>query len=125
VTAESALSLVSKLGPQQHQRKVRWEQVHLEPPSPRRFNPEVTPELEGVVLKCLEKEPARRYSSTMELLGALEYNIALPEHFQPVMMNSEPADILSVPPTPAQEKAPARVAALTKTHRHRNAALVG
>ena len=41
--------------------KVRWEQINLPPISPRRFNPQITPELEAVVLRCLEKNPAQRY----------------------------------------------------------------
>ena len=50
--------------------KVRWEQINLKPPSLRRFNPGISPELEAVVLKCLEKEPARRYASASELFNA-------------------------------------------------------
>jgi len=40
--------------------RVRWEQSHLPPPPPRRFNPRVPPEAEAVVLKALEKDPRRR-----------------------------------------------------------------
>ncbi len=52
--------------------RVRWEQVHVKPFSPRRFNPQISPELENVVLKCLEKEPERRYAGSLELLEALQ-----------------------------------------------------
>jgi serine/threonine protein kinase/WD40 repeat protein len=38
-----------------------------EPQPPRRLNPKVPPDLEAVVLKCLEKDPARRYGSAAEL----------------------------------------------------------
>jgi phosphate/phosphite/phosphonate ABC transporter binding protein len=51
--------------------KVRWEQVNLEPPSPREWNEEVTPEVEAVVRKCLSKQPEERYGSVLELLNAL------------------------------------------------------
>jgi formylglycine-generating enzyme required for sulfatase activity len=52
--------------------KVRWEQTKLKPPSPREHNPALSRELEAVVLKCLEKDPAKRYVSALELLNALE-----------------------------------------------------
>jgi eukaryotic-like serine/threonine-protein kinase len=47
---------------------------HLEepPPAPRTIWPEVPPKLEGVILRCLEKDPAARYRSVDELLKDLE-----------------------------------------------------
>jgi serine/threonine protein kinase len=52
--------------------KVRWEQVHLEPISPRRFNPRIAPELEAVVLNCLEKDSVDRYTSALNLFNDFE-----------------------------------------------------
>jgi len=52
--------------------KVRWEQVNLEPPSIHRWNPDISPELEALVLNCLEKDPEKRYVSALDLLNALE-----------------------------------------------------
>ncbi|MFB0565781.1 MAG: serine/threonine protein kinase, partial [Candidatus Aminicenantaceae bacterium] len=37
------------------------------PPDPRKFNPQVTPELSRLILKCMEKERERRYQSAEEL----------------------------------------------------------
>jgi len=56
--------------------KVRWEQINLPPPPPKRWNPDISDELEAVVLKCLAKDPAERFASPLELLNALE--LALP-----------------------------------------------
>jgi len=75
--------------------KVRWEQRHLDPPSPRKWNPAITEELEAVINKCLSKEPSDRYGSVQEFLDALtpalhlegvdsgRYRIARPEPEEP------------------------------------------
>ena len=41
--------------------------IHDEPPSPRRFNGRVAPDMETIVLKCLEKEPGERYATAKDL----------------------------------------------------------
>jgi serine/threonine protein kinase/formylglycine-generating enzyme required for sulfatase activity len=52
--------------------RVRWEHLHLPAPSPRSYNPLVPVPLEAVILRCIEKDPGRRFASAMELFGALE-----------------------------------------------------
>jgi len=45
--------------------------VQQPPPRPRSLNPKLPPELEAVILRGLEKDPARRWQTTGELLAAL------------------------------------------------------
>ena len=59
--------------------KVRWEQVRLAPESPRKFNKKISPEMEAVVMRCLQKDPAKRFASSLELLDALHVGKPAPE----------------------------------------------
>jgi serine/threonine-protein kinase len=45
--------------------------LHEDPGPPRSLNPGISAELNDVVMKCLEKEPANRYQSAAELREAL------------------------------------------------------
>ncbi len=42
------------------------------PPHPRKFNPELSPELSAVILKCMAKEKEERYQSAQDLLRDLD-----------------------------------------------------
>jgi serine/threonine protein kinase len=79
--------------------KVRWEQMNLRPPSPRKWNPQIAPEVEAVVLRCLDKERARRYASTPEMLAALEQALSQQPRYIPVPVPPEPPH-----PTPANSR---------------------
>ncbi len=77
--------------------RIRWEQMHLPAPSPRRFNFLIRPELEAIVLRCLEKEPKRRYANALDLLSALEQ--AVPSRPKP-SARPEPTPVPIPVPTP-------------------------
>ncbi|HEY1540617.1 MAG TPA: Stk1 family PASTA domain-containing Ser/Thr kinase [Solirubrobacteraceae bacterium] len=51
---------------------VALKQVSETPIAPRRLNPAVTPELEAIVLRALEKDPADRFADADEFIAALE-----------------------------------------------------
>jgi serine/threonine-protein kinase len=45
--------------------------IQTPPPRPRNLNPHLREDIEGVILRCLEKAPARRYGKVSELLADL------------------------------------------------------
>lgn len=81
--------------------KVRWEHINLTPESPRRYNKEIPLDLEAVVMKCLDKDPARRYTSPMELLISLEKALAnYKVSTHPSTRLTTAADEMTLPPLP-------------------------
>lgn len=58
--------------------KIRWEKRNLPPPPPRQYNPGISPQLEAVIMRCLQIEPARRYKSVTALLEALAEAVGVP-----------------------------------------------
>jgi len=85
--------------------KVRWEQTHLEAPSPRRWNAGVSQEVEQIVIKCLEKDPVQRYQRVQDLLLDLERAIQSP--IAELASNGTQTDPIAGP-IAALEKAPGR-----------------
>jgi len=51
---------------------IGYHHLHTPAPSPRSFNSEITEDIEKVILKCLEKDPDKRFQTAKELLAALE-----------------------------------------------------
>ncbi|HMP05873.1 MAG TPA: serine/threonine-protein kinase, partial [Lacipirellulaceae bacterium] len=49
-----------------------WHQLmHAEPPRIRQYNPKLSSDLETIVRKCMEKEPARRYQTARDVRDEL------------------------------------------------------
>jgi serine/threonine-protein kinase len=46
--------------------------THVTPPPPRQRNPAISADFEAVILRCLEKDPGRRFRSASEMAQALQ-----------------------------------------------------
>jgi serine/threonine-protein kinase len=49
-----------------------YHHLHTPPPNPKSINSNIPDVLVGVILKCLEKNPANRYQSAKEILEELK-----------------------------------------------------
>lgn len=58
---------------------VGFKQMKEQPPAPRTIAPYLPVEIEGIILKCLQKNPVERYSSVTELRKDLEKGTRQPE----------------------------------------------
>src|SRR3954453_10126612 len=70
---------------------IALKQVNERPVPPSAFNRAVTPELEAVVLRALEKDPARRFPDADAFIAALEHaRAALPGGVAPTVVETTP-----------------------------------
>jgi serine/threonine protein kinase len=51
--------------------RMRYAHLHVQPPDPRQINHVIPSELATIVLRCMAKNPAERYSSTAQLQTAI------------------------------------------------------
>jgi serine/threonine-protein kinase len=78
---------------------VSYKVVHTEPVPPRRINPAVPADLERVVMRCLEKDPAKRYPTGEALASDFaSLRAGLPPPGVATTVMSRPA---AAPPPPA------------------------
>jgi tRNA A-37 threonylcarbamoyl transferase component Bud32/tetratricopeptide (TPR) repeat protein len=99
-------------------------QIFDEPPKPSSINDKISPEMESVLLKALQKEPGARFSDTQELAAAFERAaLAMPTDISPIGASTslddtpigqtevatglEPAQVPELPPLPELAEIPA------------------
>ncbi len=76
---------------------VAMQHIQDMPTPPSYFNPDIPPALEGVIMRCLEKEPERRYrdgstlARALELLGESEVDEVLPGAVPPGLLQTPPS----------------------------------
>jgi len=73
-------------------------QVTTPPPSPRSFNPAISPALETVILKALRKQPHERYATATDLMMELRQAIEHPELV--LSQDTQPAPPAHTKPAP-------------------------
>ena len=50
---------------------VAYKQVHEAPPAPRSIEPSIPEDVQNLILRCIEKEPERRFQTVTDVEGAL------------------------------------------------------
>jgi serine/threonine protein kinase/tetratricopeptide (TPR) repeat protein len=60
------------------------QRLHTRAPSPRTVRPELAPRWEALILRCLERQPSRRFQSAQSLLAALPAPLPSTPRLRPV-----------------------------------------
>lgn len=89
-------------------------------PNPSEFAPEISPQLCAVILRCLEKEPAARYSTALELRRALDECEESESEAAPESELAVPITVC-LPPEAAESDEPSAPVVAWKPPRHRRA----
>lgn len=84
--------------------------IYETPPPPSRLNPRVSPAVQSVVMKALEKDPAHRFQKATELASALEAAAAAQTPVMPMARPVNPA--AARPASPAQRPMPSQAPAV-------------
>jgi len=72
--------------------KLLYQHLFEDPVAPSSINPSISPDLDEVVLRCLEKEPESRYQSVSELLEVMNSIMPAPEPLPPVKIKRPQPD---------------------------------
>ena len=90
--------------------------IQEEMPSPKEFVPEIPASVEGIVLKCCQKSPDRRYQNMQELIADLKQSLMNPEEF---VVQNEPDMVGGTRPITDRERAQIKRRAAYQEYQHR------
>ena len=90
--------------------------IQEEMPSPKEFVPEIPASVEGIVLKCCQKSPDRRYQNMQELIADLKQSLMNPEEF---VVQNEPDMVGGTRPITDRERAQIKRGAAYQEYQHR------
>lgn len=65
--------------PGQNYAEIAGKVIYEEPVSPREFRPALPQELDGIIMRCLEKDPDKRFASVRDFMAALKPLLSLPD----------------------------------------------
>ena len=83
---------------------VAYQHVREDPRSPSELNPQVTPQLDAIVLKALSKNPANRYQSSAEMRADLVRVRSGQQPLAPVVMSEDERTALLNPRSTGQTR---------------------
>ncbi len=84
---------------------IMYQHLEKQPPSPRDINPEISPTVEAVILKALEKHPVHRYSSILQMADELDAALGRRLASKPGDMSPTPVVIFKDTVQQAQQRA--------------------
>jgi hypothetical protein len=95
-----------------------YQITSTEPRAPRSLNPGLGPAVEAIVLRCLEKDPARRFPDARGLAAALEAVLrgTVEEALAPIVVARLDPATARVPPAPPLVPKPPRASAQLHYH---------
>ncbi|GAC57713.1 serine/threonine protein kinase PknB [Gordonia hirsuta DSM 44140 = NBRC 16056] len=76
---------------------VAHQHVHEDPRRPSQVNPDISPELDSVVMKAMSKNPANRYQTSAEFRSDLIKVIAGGKPSAPMLLDDDDEDLLELP----------------------------
>jgi serine/threonine protein kinase/Tol biopolymer transport system component len=78
------------------------------PPPPRSYNPQIPAPVEAVIMRCLEKDPARRFQTASDMVNALQQAIGSQDWIEARPMPPlNPVPVSDVTPDPVPTPRPA------------------
>ena len=96
---------------------VAYQHVSEEPPAPSSINPDISPELDSIVLKALSKNPANRYQNAAEMRGDLVSVLSGQRPSAPTVMTDEERTTIFGAVAPGPQRPPTHTAAAVAVER--------